>query len=91
MNLKIPAHIPIYAPGEKDSVASFFKGYFHYGNSRPEYANIKNERGEIGVHFKHSPQPFWLIALKIVTIVTVIFPILAFLFLDSTQKLRDWV
>jgi hypothetical protein len=90
--MAISPHIPIFKQGDYSYAKDFFQGYFHYGKDRYEYLP-PDQFPEIAdrdfpIRHERISQPLWLIVLKVISIVTIILPIIGLFALLDNQTLR---
>jgi hypothetical protein len=86
----INANIPIFPQNGYTLERDFFQGYFHYGKDRYEFLpdDVLGPAVRLfkrAVRHTRVSQPWWLIALKIITLATIILPLIA-IFMMSEQK-----
>jgi hypothetical protein len=77
--MKIAPNLPILASENSNNLKDFFKSYFYYG--RTWYIATEDK---FHVREVIQKQPFWVIALKVVSFVTGVFPLIALFFLFKT-------
>jgi hypothetical protein len=93
--MAISPNIPIHPETGYSLSRDFFQGFFYYGNNR--YVTLSpgiflgphgNFDRDVAVRLTHVAQPFWLIALKILAIASIILPIIGLLILLDSRSNR---
>ena len=91
----IQPNIPIHPEGGYSLARDFFQGFFHYGNDRfqvldpDRYLAPHRNLRDIAVRHTRVAQPILLIALKIISIATIILPLIGLFILLEQRDIRQ--